>query len=1140
MPEDEIDADKPAVASDRLRIAKWAVWLFTAGAIGVAAYFFAKSDLASNYWRGGKDYVSTQLEVIKKDGFEHWARSTKPEVLKREGSSDEGDKPAKLPDIAKTEAPAGQAGESESNPTDVAKAAAPAMAPQGEKSKPPAKAPPAAVAEIESASKREAAPVLHEVSKIPEVSKKLAEDKAPAKVVAPEAIEPATSPAPVLRGQPSAAVLALSDEERSRLTKTISEIIAEWSFSWATQDFARYSSFYSRDFSSDRYATLSAWLKFRRSRIVGRQDIDVDVHDLKLIAASNQAMTFDFVQRWSSGNRQIYSVKRMTMTQETPGWWSISRELATDLPANHPVVLEALRSPAIERKPVSEAPVKKFSTSSLGQEKQDQAITEMVAVESPQILNLEAAPNTAPEASPIAAPSVPAIENRLGLYPQASNDSDLKKKEAQVNQSAEVGVTTTSSSQDSELAMTTPESVAESIEIPEGLESENSAVESNTVPARLPPSEPGPSQEGINTRRTAPIKPPFLASDSVSTPPQQDSPPERQTAAVSTEIALPVPIEPALPSSGELNNPPPEQTPSDDPPVAMSVQEPALEVSEIPADLILENSAVASGTPPARLPEIAPPAERSAVVADNELKLPVPNEPTLLVTELVLMGSIRAFSKAEVFGWMGSVVGRNVTFPDLEKSVAAITRNYRDRGYVAATALIPQQSFADGRVEIMVYEGDLDPDRPVRFESKEGLRLDTEWASRIVKNAIGNEPIQQETLERGLLMLQEIPGVSATVDLEPGLTQGTVRAAVVASEGKPVEGSLGGNNMGAKSTGRNVGAAEVRFNNPLGQGEQLGLTYKPSEKQGQESYSLIGSIPVGDYGWRVGLSANHVTYRVDSDADTQARGKSDDITVSFRYPIQRSRGLNQSFAVDLTAKKMSDYVNNESIAEKSMTSIGASYNFDKTDLSTGNTFFGSVGLTSGNLDLTKNPEFFEADQDGPKTHGGFLKTLISGGASIRLPANVTFGLTGSTQTASKNLNTSEKFGLGGPYGVRGYPVGEGSGDEGWRISAELKSNLFSSPFWGSIGPMVFYDTGSVTRYKRPDGILDEGQTNSYRLSGWGAGFFASKPNTYDFRLVWATKLGKNPGQRLDAEDRLVDNDGTNDKSRLWATFTYSF
>ena len=589
------------------------------------------------------------------------------------------------------------------------------------------------------------------------------------------------------------------------------------------------------------------------------------------------------------------------------------------------------------------------------------------------------------------------------------------------------------------------------------------------------------------------------------------------------------------------------QTYSSEPAQVEVVKDPKLEILELapqPTQISTpdEASKALAKIPGASINPTTPlnPATPLGSGADSASKLAQPSDPTLLITEVLLLGSIRAFPKTDLYDWLGPLIGRNVTFSQLEKAVGSITRNYRDRGYVAATALIPQQSFAGGRIEVMVYEGDLDPDRPVRFESKQGLRLNTEWASRIVKNAIGNEPIQQDSLERGLLMLQEIPGVSATVDLEPGLTQGTVRAAVVASEGKPVEGSLGANNMGAKSTGQNVSSAEVRFNNALGQGEQLGFTYKPSEKKGQESYSLVSSIPVGDHGWRLGLSANHVTYRVDSDEDTRARGESDDITLTLRYPIQRSRALNQSFAVDLTAKGMSDYVNNEVISKKSMLSVGATYNFDRTDLATGNSVYGSLGLVSGRLDLTKNRGFYEEDQDGPKTHGGFLKTLINGGASIRLPYNLAVGISGAYQMASKNLTTSEKFGLGGPFGVRGYPVGEASGDEGWRVSAELKNNLIQSSRWGTMGPMVFYDTGGVTRQKTPYGSSQDEPVNQYRLSGWGAGIFASKPNTYDFRLMWATKLGTNPGQRLDDEDRLIDNDGTNSKSRLWATFTYSF
>ena len=45
---------------------------------------------------------------------------------------------------------------------------------------------------------------------------------------------------------------------------------------------------------------------------------------------------------------------------------------------------------------------------------------------------------------------------------------------------------------------------------------------------------------------------------------------------------------------------------------------------------------------------------------------------------------------------------------------------------------------------------------------------------------------------------------------------------------------------------------------------------------------------------------------------------------------------------------------------------------------------------------------------------------------------------GSMQLANKNLDSSEKFTLGGIGGVRAYPSGEASGDEGRKISFDLK------------------------------------------------------------------------------------------------------
>ena len=83
---------------------------------------------------------------------------------------------------------------------------------------------------------------------------------------------------------------------------------------------------------------------------MGREKIQVDVHDLRLVDVSGQNMVIDFVQRWESGGQVIFSLKQITLTQELADWWTISRETATDVPAAHPAVVEALKLPAIERK----------------------------------------------------------------------------------------------------------------------------------------------------------------------------------------------------------------------------------------------------------------------------------------------------------------------------------------------------------------------------------------------------------------------------------------------------------------------------------------------------------------------------------------------------------------------------------------------------------------------------------------------------------------------------------------------------------------------------------------------------------------------------------------------------------------------
>src|SRR5262249_52569273 len=75
---------------------------------------------------------------------------------------------------------------------------------------------------------------------------------------------------------------------------------------------------------------------------------------------------------------------------------------------------------------------------------------------------------------------------------------------------------------------------------------------------------------------------------------------------------------------------------------------------------------------------------------------------------------------------------------------------------------------------------------------------------------------------------------------------------------------------------------------------------------------------------------------------------------------------------------------------------------------------------------------------GPHTNGPFRKFNYEYRRLQKITNQSTFLISVTGQTASKNLTSSEKFSLGGPDGVRSYPVGEGLGDSGYVMQAEYR------------------------------------------------------------------------------------------------------
>jgi len=138
------------------------------------------------------------------------------------------------------------------------------------------------------------------------------------------------------------------------------------------------------------------------------------------------------------------------------------------------------------------------------------------------------------------------------------------------------------------------------------------------------------------------------------------------------------------------------------------------------------------------------------------------------------------------------------------------------------------------------------------------------------------------------------------------------------------------------------------------------------------------------------------------------------------------------------------------------------------------------------------------------------------------------------QTANKNLNSSEQMSLGGPYAVRAYPTGQGSGSQGVIIKTELQYP-YNKEF--SFGPFV--DVGFIKQYINT--YTDwQGQTrakNDYSLAATGISA-KYKYNEFNVDGTLAYRIGDNPLRTTTGEQLNADNDYK--KVQAWLRASYSF
>lgn len=542
-----------------------------------------------------------------------------------------------------------------------------------------------------------------------------------------------------------------------------------------------------------------------------------------------------------------------------------------------------------------------------------------------------------------------------------------------------------------------------------------------------------------------------------------------------------------------------------------------------------------------RFPDRLPEAERQPV----RPALKPTAGARVVVKSIRFSGAVDLASEAELQAIVANAIGKELDFAGIEQLARSVTEFLRSRGWFLAEAYLPQQDITDGHIEINIRPGRLDGSdgKGKSFEiipgGKLATRIDSNRLAAIAAHRLPAGTVAHEgDLERAMLLMNDLPGVTARARLEPGQESGSTHVAVDVEEGPLVTGSVGIDNYGNRDTGAAQLNLAAQLNDPLGIGDQGSVT--ASATQGLDIARLAYSLPIGSEGLKLGTTWSAMDYRIVRGTGLAAglKGSSETGGVTLTYPVIRSRNNNLYTAIGYNRKALKDDSTAGLLKDKRVDSWNANLFGDKLDAFGGGGFTSwNVGWTQGKLDLSRISADQTADALGYGTQGSYDKLGYGVSRLQKMPHNFSFFANFSGQTAGKNLDSSEKFILGGPNGVRAYPGSEASGDSGGMVNLELRYDLPSSSF-GQLQMVGFYDAGSIKLHDDPKAIAIptySGQ-NAYALSGWGLGFNLSKTGSHMVRLGWARKIGDNPGSSVAG----LDADSRTDKSRVWLQATLWF
>ena len=490
------------------------------------------------------------------------------------------------------------------------------------------------------------------------------------------------------------------------------------------------------------------------------------------------------------------------------------------------------------------------------------------------------------------------------------------------------------------------------------------------------------------------------------------------------------------------------------------------------------------------------------------------------------------------------LLNHEITLTQLKSSLDIIAALYQERGYLA-TASLPEQDITDGVVQINIVEAIFGGTKFKGEAGKDFSRIRPSRIESIVANhsPVG-KPLSQTGVDHALALINCMSGFSVDASYQAGQAEGTTELLAAVKDKNLITASLSADNTGGRYTGWDKQTAGIGLQSPLRLGDQLNLTGVHS--RGSDYLGFSYNLPVGSNGLQLGLNASYMEYKFVwmLSGNLQPFGRSTSYGATASYPMYLSRSSSLISSLNFDEK----YFTNRTAQEGDVATVSDYKVSVLTYVLNGSHFdnFLAGAQTSASLDFGFGKVNYDNspgdskvnDHDGANTQGYYkrLKWDLNRNQFLTDTWSVNFDLSG--QVADRNLDSSEKFYLGGYTGVRAYPTSEGSGSDGYLAKIELKKFL---PF--NFVVSGFMDSGYVRQYHTTTSGNGEvlpseaSSPNAYHLEGYGATIAWNGPYNSTIKATYAHRFGKNPNPITDTK---LDQNGLLENDVVWLNGSIAF